>query len=415
MLQSAVSSFLQRWHALEDSLGDKGGLVVDFDMAPRSLHGRARSQPYPDRWAALVALGDLRTQVAGAPALANRGFLLAKLTGADAYLRALLGERAPFEDYLAATMGLCPKRADLDALAAEAQALASAFASHGIRWAPEGREAFRACFGRGDLSTFETDLRGAAEDLVARLRARLPSIPAPDFRVESAHADAYWSNWIDGSVENGVLLQVNTHPRIEYLRFSHQTLAAHEISGHACHVAGLRSSGPDAVDPCTLNLAVHSCEAFQMEGLAQAMLQMLVPASELGEELMLLERYRAYTGTRVNEAQLDLEAGAPIDAVSRGLQRDVPLGKAMGMLSSLRDRSRNPLFRTYIHVYAPSRALFLTALDLEPAHRDAFLQAAVTRLWTPSQLARLLAGDDADTVAAEPDPGPLEEPIALGR
>lgn len=415
MLQSAVSSFLQRWHRLEDSLGARGGLVVDFDMAPRALHGRAGDEPYPDRWAALVALGDLRAQVAGAEGLANRAFLQAKLAGADAYLRALLGERAPFDDYLAATMGLRPRRADREALATEAEALAGEFASFEVPWASEGREVFRARFGRRDLTTLEADLRGAADELVARLRARLPEVPAPEFRVEAAHVDAYWSNWIDGSVEDGVLLQVNTHPRIEYQRFSHQALAAHEISGHACHVAGLRSSGPEALDPCTLNLAVHSCEAFQMEGLAQAMLQLLVPASELADELRLLERYRAYTGTRMNEAQLDLEAGAPIDMVSEGLQRSVPLSKPLGMLSSLRDRSTNPLFRSYIHVYPPSRALFLSALDLEPLQQEAFLRAVVTRLWTPGQLARLLEGDDPDIVAAQPDPGPLDEPIALGR
>jgi len=414
MLQSRISTFFQRWHALERTLGSTGGLVIDFDMAPRALHGAV--EPFADRWGALEALAAIRAAVDGAGDLWNPAFLAAKLAGAEAYLRALLGERASAADYLGATMGVVPVRPDPVALAEEGEALAAAFGERGIPWSVEGRAAWRDRFTRADLSSFEADLRREADALVSRLRSRLSGLPAPAFSMTVVATDAYWSNWIDGSVEAGVTLQVNTHPRIEYQRHSHLALAAHEIAGHACHVAGLRgAAAAGRLDAAALNLAVHSCEAFQMEGLAQAMLQLLLPAEEIPPDLRLLERYRAFRGARVNAAWLDLEAGMPVDAVCGALERELPLTGPLGLRSGLRDRSRNPLYRSYITVYAPSRSLFLQALDLDAPARDRFLEATVTGLWTPGQLVRLLAGEDPERVRLARDTGPIPGPVAFGR
>ncbi|MEC8423048.1 MAG: hypothetical protein VX000_04675 [Myxococcota bacterium] len=414
MLQAELSTFFQRWHALEKSRGSAGGLVVDFDMAPRALHGQPR--PYPDRWAALQDLMVLRERVADEQGLWNPVFLAAKLEGAEAYLRALLGERADAGAYLGATMGMFPIRPDPDAMEAEARSLAAAFEERGVPWAQEGRAAWRAEFGRPDLGGFEADLRQAASHLVARLRGRLPGLAMPVFAVKVVETDAYWSNWIDGSVESGVTLQVNTHPRIEYQRTAHLALAAHEIAGHACHVAGLRGAAEAGrLDPAALNLAVHSCEAFQMEGLAQTMLHLLLEDHEIPGDLRLLERYRAYRGARINDAWMDLEAGAPIDVVCRALERDLPLAGPLGLRSGLRDRARNPLYRSYISVYAPSRSLFMQALDLSGPARQRFLAATVMGLWTPGQLAALVRGADPEEVRRGPSPGVIDGPVGLGR
>ena len=134
MLQSEISTFFQRWHGLERARGAAGGLVIDFDMAPRALHGSVT--PYPDRWTALEELQAFRGRVDADETLWNRAFLSAKLAGAEAYLRALLGERAPATDYLAATMGVVPVRPDPDAMAAEREALVAAFEARGIPGLP---------------------------------------------------------------------------------------------------------------------------------------------------------------------------------------------------------------------------------------------------------------------------------------
>jgi hypothetical protein len=329
----------------------------------------------------------------------NPAFVRAKLAGADAYLRALMGERAPLAGYMQSTMGIAPQRLDVEALQTERDALERDFRGYGVPMTPAGRDDFRRTFALADVDSMEDELRSEAVGWVGALRDLLGDLPAPDYRIEVAHVDAYWANWIDGSVEAGVTLRVNRHPRIEYHEGSATALAAHEIAGHAAHVACLqRAAGQGRLDPCVLNLAVHSLEAFQMEGLAQTVMH-LVPRSEpLSDNLALLDRYRDHVAARTNLAQQDLEDGMPIDEVGADLADSCPLSRPQSLRASLRDRSRDPLFRSYIHVYSPARRFFLQALDLSIERRIAFLQACYERLWTPTQLAQLLAGEAPDAV-----------------
>lgn len=395
-LQRALATFTRRWHVLERSLGSRGGLVIDFDMAPRSLVP-VSVEPYASREEALDRLTRLRADVATATGLHNHGFLTTHLGGSEAYLRALMGERAPFADYLHATMGIRPQRPSPEGLAARRDDLQGRLSALDIPWTSDGYRALHARLGRESLDGFEDELRAHASTLVAQVRARVPAAPQPAYRIEVVSEDAYWTNWIDGSIEEGVTLKVNAHPRASYTRTSPLQLAAHEIAGHAVHVGSLRASA--AVDPATLSLTVHACEAYQMEGLAQAMVHLLL-GEAMPVEIALLEAYRDYSGDIVNAAQLRVEEGEPIDRVCAETIAACPLSKPLSISSSLRDRSRSPLHRAYIHVYPPSRKAFLRAASLPTAQQDRFLAAVLTGLWTPQQIERLIDGVAAEAVRA---------------
>lgn len=123
-----------------------------------------------------------------------------------------------------------------------------------------------------------------------------------------------------------------------------------------------------------------------MEGLAQAALWALSDPDALHPDLRLLERYRDYVSAVLNDAQIDTEAGLPLDEAVASVMRACPLLRRISVRSNLRDRLENPLYRTYVHVYPPSRALFLRAVDLEETRRRAFFREAWTRLLTPVQL-----------------------------
>lgn len=395
-LQHDIATFTRRWHHFEREQGPRGGLVIDFDMAPRDLVA-VDVAAYDSREEALAALEGLQARVAVAADLRNRPFLEAHLAGSNAYLRALMGERAPFAAYLQATMGIAPEEHDARDLAARAEALRTEVEAMGIPWAEGSDRILQERIGLRDLSGFEAELREQAVGLVAEVRRRVPQAPEPSYRIEVVEEDAYWVNWIDGSVESGVTLKVNAHPRASFTRTSPLQLAAHEIAGHAVHVGCLRASAH--VDPCTLSLTVHACEAWQMEGLAQAMVHYLLDG-DLPPEVAFLERYRDYTGDVTNAAQLRVEQGEPIDRVCAETIAACPLSKPLSIRSSLRDRSRDPLHRAYIHVYAPARKTFLRAMDLPRERRDAFLAQVLTGLWTPAQVGRLLAGEAAESVRA---------------
>lgn len=384
----AVTTFYQRWHAYERAQGAKGGLVIDFDMAPRPPG--AAWQPYESREEALDALESVAVLYEQGPEMANPAYMKQRLLGSDAYLRALMGEKIFYWTAVKRMMGVYPAPLDpdkLERLGAEARA---ALERRGVPWSAEGREQLRQRFGLADLRDFERDLRRWAGIFVERLRARVPTVPEPAYRIETACEDAYWSNWIDGSLEAGVTLKVNTHPRCSYDRYSAMALAAHEIAGHAVHVASMQLAATEAggrrVDPSALNLTVHSCEAFQMEGLAQAMLQILAEPDEIDPDLAALELYRGYAKERVNAAQHDVEEGRPIDEVGKALLADCPLSRPVSLRSDLRDRSLNPLYRAYVFVYAPSRRSFLQIAELPRPQQDQLLSDFLFGLYTPSQI-----------------------------
>ncbi len=400
-LDARISTFYRRWHLLEQSKGKAGGLVLDFDMV------RPQDVPaYGDRLAALAELDQLRSAVAATSGLPNPAYLAQKLAGSAAYLRALLGERRPFSAYLSATMGIEPQRISDSVLQARAAELAKDFADRGVVWGPAGREAYGHTFGRPTMDGFNDELRSTAVLLIQQLQGIHEGIPDPSYRIEVVQADAYWSNWIDGSLADGVTLKVNTHPRIEYRTTSALSLAAHEIAGHAVHVGCLhQSAAPEVgrVSPCALNLTVHACDAFQMEGLAQTMLHHLdcetaLPDGNLSDDHRLMERYREHSGDCMGNAQLLMEDGASIDEVWALARRWLPLNAEMSLSSGLRDRSRDPLLRSYIHVYAPSRRLFMQAIALPAPERRSFFELALRELWTPAQLQALVQGRPADEV-----------------
>lgn len=391
--QADLTSFYQRWHTLERSLGTKGGLVIDFDVAARPPH--TRWEPYASREDALDALTALRERLEHEPGLVNPRYLRQRLLGADTYLRALMGQRFGFLDAVQRMMGVWPAPLLPDELETAREAARDALGARGIPWSEEGRALITSRWGRRDLDSFEAELRAAARTFVARLCARVPGAPDPEYQIVMAKEDAYWSNWIDGDVDHGVTLRVNTHPRTSYDRWSPVALAAHEIAGHAVHVACLRlgatPEGGMRVDPGALNLTVHSCEAFQMEGLAQVMLHLLAEPGELAPDFEALERYRVYAKERVNAAQLELEEGRPVDEVCARLLADCPLSKPLSLRSDLRDRARDPLYRAYVHVYAPSRRMFMQIADLPRSAQDALLGELLFGLFTPAQIAEKIA------------------------
>lgn len=420
-LDARISRFYRRWHDLEETLGSHKGLVIDFDMAPRTAGGWG-TDPFFDRAAAVRECTDLVDTLAtflpaggraGDPAgPTNPSYTHTKLSGSLAYLWALTGERRPFAAYLAATMGIRAHRisgADLDRRRADAVAHC---ADQGIPWSPEGGAVLRGRLGRNGLDGFEAELRAAATDEVSRLRLLLPDLPEPEYRIEVVREDAYWCNWIDGTVNDGVVLRVNTHPRHDYMTTSARALAAHEIAGHAAHVTTLRQSvASGRVDDSSLNLTVHACDAFQMEGLAQVALHVLADvgpdAAGLPPEHQLMEALRSLSGDHMGNAQLDVEAGVPMADVWNRLNADLPLSGSMSLRASLRDRSRSPLHRSYIHVYAPSKRMFSRLLTLAPNERVPIVKALYEELWTPAQIDRLLQGQDREAVRRTHAPVPL--------
>ena len=277
-------SFYNRGWA-KANLRDHRGAILDFDFCPRE-DIRALEPPFSNRLEALRSLEELREQLTSNPmkSFANFSYLSLKLEGASAFLRALMGERWEFGRYLRATMGIDPVPMPADAIAEVRERLEARLSRLGIPHSEEGRAAFEEALVMREMEGFEQRLQLEATRWVDRIQRRVGLNTTPRYAIESAHEDAYWANWIDGSVDGPIRLRINLHPRISYHRGAETNLAVHEIGGHAMHVLEMDAARRRGeIDAPSLNLTVHSCEAFQMEGLAQSVLQLVGEEEEIPE------------------------------------------------------------------------------------------------------------------------------------
>lgn len=406
------------WHELEATLGPDKGLVLDFDMAAADVEGT----PFPERRAVLAELVQLveaaREFLPGERLHAdpsgpcNPAVLHARLAGSACYLRALMGERRPFSALLTEQMAVVPHTLSADERASAHRTLVAALEATGIAWSEQGATELAMQYRReGSIAELATALRESAEQFIVALQERIPGLRAPVYAVRVVHEDAYWCNWIDGNRDNGVLLQINTHPRSSYQVTSHLELAAHEIAGHAAHVGALVDSAEQGiVDDCMLNLTVHACEAVQMEGLAQGVLEWLGPdaggaSSEDVVALSVLGMLRTWSQRHLDEAHQRLEAGASLHAVWAALSRALPLAGDAGWQAELTDRMRSPLHRAYLPAYGPGHRLIRSFSRLpQPLRRRAW-RAVYTELWTPGQL-ELLGDGVAPELVRRQNPAP---------
>lgn len=315
-LNPAISRFYHRWHALEQNLGEKIE-ILDFDYCPRE-HLTDLEKPFSDRLEALGHLETLQRKVedTGSNILRNPVFLADKLAGSAAFLRALMGQRYSFDVYLRETMGIEPEIIPHEQLSSMRVELEVEFSEIEIPFTPEGKEIFDETTLIKDLSHFETGLRSEALRWVDNIQRRVGLSEEPKYKVEFVNEDAYWMNWIDGSIVKGIRLRVNKHERITYSKGSETGLAVHEIGGHALQILELASPQNILVDSSALNLTVHTCEQFQFEGLAQTVMFLVANDGEIPGSLILWLKLKLYHDSLLNNAQIEVELGRPVDTVS---------------------------------------------------------------------------------------------------
>lgn len=114
---------MRRWDALERSRGEAP--VIDFDCAPPTNP----PNPFPSRFAALDELCRLRSDKDP-----QHPALRAHLDAHSAYLRALIGEQLPFDQYILTTQGCAARGWTPDYVEHRAQMAKDVLASLGVSW-----------------------------------------------------------------------------------------------------------------------------------------------------------------------------------------------------------------------------------------------------------------------------------------
>lgn len=390
-LNDSIDGFFRSWDTYERSLITDQGIVFDFDFS----HNRTDLplQIFNDRLAVLDALKVLIARSRGkeGEAFSNPDFLIQKLSGAEAYLRQLLGERLPFASFVQSCMGYSPSIVDEDELQTLKIEAMSHLSAIELDWKRTDAIKLKNLLLYKDASEFQTDLEKQAKLWVRRLCDFVGLEIEPQYKVSIVEVDEYWSNWITGTYGVGIELRINTHPRVQLRKGKSQILAAHEIAGHALHILSLSKQSLDGnLESCLMNTSLYSAEMFQMEGLAQSLLWLIADPSEIEPFAALTNSLDMYHLALRNNAQIELEQGRPVEEIIDSVLNVAPFLEPLTLLSDLRDRSRNPIFRSYVSVYYPSYKLFIRAKLLNDALRSQFLNKIYTSFYTPKQIAELL-------------------------
>jgi hypothetical protein len=368
------------WDAYEKAHG--GPSIVDFDLS--SIRGSAS---FTSRRDVLSALSEMYDQLNGSTA--EEDFLRARILGSISYLRALMGQQIAFADYLPSTLGVAAVSLPAEELQAARKAVSESLAPFEIVMRADDRKRFERELVIRDPSAIKRGIVGNQDLWLGRLRDL--GIPAPKqvpLSVQFTEADAYWNNWISGSAQKGITLRINVHPRKRYDRGRPLALCLHEVCGHAVQMSIWREliTQGKLSQACGLT-TVHSPEAFVAEGLGQTVADLLSTNWEFPPEFHLSRNLETYAHMILHNAHMMIYREVPVERILEYACDHLPLSDPETLEAEIRDRGRDPLFRSYQLSYSfGERAIKTLLRGLSIKQKQALFLAMYTKPLTPAQL-----------------------------
>ncbi|MEU2040463.1 hypothetical protein [Nocardia niwae] len=369
--RDAVEHAIRAWNQHEIDRG--AAAVIDFDFCPS-----ADEAPAPvDRLTTFRRLSELLDQT-DEPAVAQR------VTADLAYLRALMGERPPLDEYVRATQG-CPAAGwHDDYVTSKGETARQALEALGVGWGENTATDLAEAEGPLDPADVPDAIRQASTDYESAVRAATGSEAPYELIIETADVDAYWAYWLDGAGPR-VRLRMNMR-NANFTKVRARQMALHEVLGHGLQSASIAARCAIEDVPWVRLLSVHGPQQVLLEGWAQAMPLFITPDDEA---LVASTRLVHYTQLVRAEVHLALNAGTPIEECARHARSRVPWWNDGLVAGLLADRSTNPLLRTYMWAYVAGIDWFVNLADAETTVIREVLHNAYRSPLTPTDLERL--------------------------
>jgi hypothetical protein len=370
------------WHALEKNTS--GLEIIDFDLS--DVCGEVG---YATRLDVLHELLALKQSVSAIDS-PEADFLETKLLGSSTYLRALMGEQVPFRDYITSTLGIAPMPIPAAEIASARQEVTQLLDGRNASYTSEHRDVLDhesisepEAIKHAIISEKDIWLQRLASAGI-EVSAMLP------LDVQFDDVDAYWSNWIHGTAEGGLVLRINLHPRTRYTVSRARFLCLHEICGHATQMSLWRKRILEGSLSQACGVTnVHSSEMLIAEGLAQCVPDILDP-SLYDSDFFLNRAVRYHTLLVTHNAHLELYTGTPVDALAARVAAELPFSRLKDIEAQLRDRGTSPLFRTYLLSYSTGEKMIRQLAAQAGTEKLKLFRALYSQPMTPSQLTQLL-------------------------
>jgi hypothetical protein len=378
-----VEALLRAWDAYERDRGAPA--IIDFDCHP----GDGEVTPADGRLAVLYKFIELRS---GADV-----DLTKRIDSHIAYLHALMGERPPLGEYLAATLN-CATTGWTDQYVGNLGAeVRGRLDDLGIAWDASALDNLNSAEGQIEAEAAPDAIRQAVANVEPLVRGIVGTAAPYRLSVEPVDLQAYWAYWLDGVGEN-IRLRLNLR-NAAFTKVTVRQFALHEVLGHGLKGASYSARAAQEDVPWVRLLSVHSSHQVLLEGLAQTLPLFVTPDDEQVLTRVKLEHYSYLVRA---ELHLAINAGVSVEECARHARSRIPWWTDRAIGDALTDRSTDPLLRCYLWSYPAGQDWFTHLSTAEPAVRRAVLQAAYSEPLTTADLMRLWP--DGPTIGSQREP-----------
>lgn len=368
-LRDEVEATIRAWDAYE--VGRGGSPVIDFDCHPVD-GGVSAAGSRVEVYRRLV---ELRNMAEGR---------LRERIGADiAFLGALLGERRPLGEFVAATQGCGAAGWGEEYVAACGERARRSLDDLGVKWGPQTIAELNDIEGRIELADVPDAIRAATDADEPVVRELVGSDAPFELVIETADVDAYWAYWLDGAGHR-VRLRLNLRNAV-FTRAGLRRFALHEVLGHGLQSSSWTSAVERGVEWVRL-MSVHAQHQILLEGLAQALPLFVAPGDRVLTGRVQVDHYIQLVRA---ELHLGLERGAPILELADHARRRVPWWSDGVIADALADRGADPRLRSYLWAYPAGIDWFVHLAETEATTWRNVLQAAYRSPLTPADLSAL--------------------------
>ena len=374
-LRDELESVLRAWNIYE--IARNAPAVIDFDCYPESSD--STHDPL-DRLSAYRKLLSIHRAAAEQDDTALAERVNAHLT----YLRALMGERAPLDEYVLATQGCHAKGWPQSYIQQIGETARSCLNAIGVRWDANTRSELANIEQAIDSLDAPDAIEQAARDLEPSVRQATRASAPYRLTVETTKLNVYWAYWTDGVGPN-VRVRLNMK-HTQFTKVQARQFALHEILGHGLQGASFAQRSATEQVPWVRVMSVHAQQQVLFEGLAQALPLFITPDDRLLVTRVRLDHYTQLVRATLHVA---LNAGISIESCAEYAKSHVPYWTDEDIADALTDRGADPLLRSYLWAYPAGIDWFANLADAEPANVSAILQACYRDPLTPSQLADL--------------------------
>lgn len=384
-LRDNLTRVLRSWNAYEINSGQPP--IIDYDCQRVSP---SNTTPARNRSEVLSGLLHLEAEIGGGDSM-----LVSRIQADVAYLKALLGERAPLGEYIQLTQGCYPHGWPEEYIDALRDSVRRRLADRGTEWGPQTSQQLdlqqiEATGGSplkyGDAADFMKDVVGRLKPSVCELVGVDPPFEV-DIRV--VDEDTSWNAWLSGAGSH-MLFQLNRNssrvpPRM-MTRVEAKRLAIHEVLGHALQYASFAQRYADDDVPWVPILSTHAPHQIMLEGLAQTLPCLVAPDDEQLMDSVHLGHYRTMV---LGQLHAKLAQGATDSECADYAKSHVPSWSAQRITGFLQARRQDPNSSSYKWAYPAGAAWFMALASAEPETVKHVLRTCYQDPLAPADLAVL--------------------------